>query len=106
MSWSLIWKWSKVVFWILLAAVVVFIPIFYLTRKKDSVDVGEFESQNSSIVKKVKEEVKVAVADAKIERAVIKTKSDIEKKKIEEIKSESDGKKRRKKIAEFLEYNL
>lgn len=59
-----------------------------------------------SSVAKVAEAIQGAVTDVKVETAVINTKTEAEREKLEEIRKEPDGKKRRERLASWLSAKL
>lgn len=88
---------------LILAVVFFAIGGFYLVnRKKKANEPDEVESFVRSVANKVAE----ATTDVKVEAAIIKTKSAIERENLEEIRKEPDGKKRRKRLAALLQKSL
>jgi hypothetical protein len=59
-----------------------------------------------SFVKAAAEQVQVAVADVKLEKAIIKTTSDTKRQELKEIQAEPDGKERRKRLARLVRKSL
>jgi len=105
MPWvMLVYNFLKTFWWVILlvVAVILFICGGFLFKGKVKVDAETKEN----FVKKVANQVGYAVADVKLERAIIKYKSEAKRSELEEIRAEKDGKKRREKLAEFLEKNL
>jgi len=105
---STVWNWKEALRWvIMLAVVVMLVGWLYLLKRKDTPDAPESTVKPvKTLVATVTEKVSAAVTDAKVERAVIKTKSDMKRKELEEIRKEPDGKKRREKLASILQKSL
>jgi len=104
----LVGNFFKTFWWIivLVLAVVLFIVggfIFVKNRKKKAAISGEM---SESFVQAVNHKVQGAITDIKVERAVIATKSDMERKELEEVRKEPDGEKRRERLAAILAKGL
>lgn len=103
---KIVWNFVRVFWWIivLVLAVVFFIfGGFYLLRGKKKK--GESE-EVESFVRNVANKVVEATTDVRVEAAIIKTKSTIERENLEDICKEPDGRKRRKRLAAILQKSL
>lgn len=98
---GMIWNWLKAFWWVVVLVVLAALGGWLIIRRRSDGKVGR-EPVVMPLTIRVAENIRVAVTDAKVERAVIKTKSDIERREIEEVRKEPDGKKRREKLAAIL----
>jgi len=97
-------SWLRTFWWVIVLIVVGLLGgWWYLKRKKAPLGI---EPASQPLIDAVTDKIQDSVTDAKVERAVIKTKSAIQRQRIEEIRKEPDGKKRREKLASILQKSI
>lgn len=104
----LVGNFCKTFWWILVLvlAVVLFIVGGFIIVKGKKRKASALGKESSSFVQAVAEKVSGAITDIKVEKAVISTKSDMERKELEKVREEPDGKKRREQLAAILAKGL
>lgn len=96
-------------FWwvIVLVLAVVGIGWIYWVKKKSRKQIEDAAKDEApSLVRSAANRVQSAVTDVKVETAIIKTKSEEQRRDLEEIRQEPDGKKRRERLAALLKDSL
>jgi len=104
----MIWGFLKTFWWVIaLVVVVVLVGWIYLVNRKNKRKVEEMAGNEAeSLIERVHGQVREAIVDVKIEKAVIGAETAMKRKEMEEIRNEPDGKKRREKLAEALQRSL
>lgn len=109
---KVIWNWIKAFWWVIILIVMGVTGVLFVSRnrkKKSEIAWSNGEiprPEKSNIVEEVVSKIQVSVTDAKVERAIIKTKSETKRQELEEVKKEPDGKIRRKKLAKILSKSI
>jgi len=100
----LAWNAIKSFWWIIALVLLAICGLgFLLGRKKEDEDGNKIKE---SMVKNVADKISDAVTDIKVERAIIKEKTNQKKKELEKIREEPDGKKRREQLAVILNNSI
>lgn len=102
------WNFIRVFWWIIILVIVVALVGFvYLVNRKKMKQI-ELEANNKapSLVAETMKHIQNATTDFKIERAVIKTKTEGKRAELEDIRKEPDGEKRRERLAALLRKSL
>lgn len=103
-----LWNFIRVFWWVivLLIVVVLFGFVYFINRKKDLRVETETSAKPPSLVTEAMKHVQEAVTDVKVEKAIIKTKTDSKRAELEDIRRELDGEKRRERLAAILKKSL
>jgi hypothetical protein len=99
-----IWNTLKDYWWIFSLSVVFIIFGFFHLKKRGNGKYGE--KNNDSVIDNVANCIQPATANVMVDNAVIKTKSDVKRQEVEDIRSDPDSKKRKERIVSILKDSI
>lgn len=109
MAWSGLRKyWWLLALFVLLIIMMMFKPDAKpKSRRKDQDNIYEgFTPAQVEIIEKVQDKIDVATVDIRVEREKSRVKTEVQRKELEEIKSEKEPKVKRERLSSWLSQNL
>ena len=110
MAWlKMIWNSTIVFWWIIVFVIIMALAIcVYLVswKKKKKQDGMQNGDKAFSLVEAVSKNIQNAITDVKVEKAIIKTKTEAKRAELEDIRRDPDANKRRERLAAILRKSL